>query len=187
MTKKEARKISRENLKNIVFEKKIVASVKINELLKCELTRLKPERLCIFLNDNFEPNTIDLIEKLLSQGIEVSVPILKDGLMFASKISDINNLIENKFGILEPIDFDERSEFDVVIVPLLAFDDKLNRCGRGKGYYDRFLSDKNVHKIGIAFECQRINGFRAGKYDIKMDRIITEEKIYVNNKGDKSK
>ncbi|MEG1520003.1 MAG: 5-formyltetrahydrofolate cyclo-ligase [Clostridia bacterium] len=178
MTKQEARKHSRERLKNLTLDKKIVASVKITYLLKSEIENLNAKKIFIFLSDGNEPNTIDMIEKLLSQGYEISVPVVKGRKMIASKIDSLENLKQNEFGILEPTVICREKKFDVCVAPLLAFDENLSRCGRGKGFYDKFLKRKSVVKIGIAFDCQKVENLEMTRRDVQLDKIITEEKIY---------
>ena len=51
----------------------------------------------------------------------------------------------NKYGIPEP----EKSFLvypDILLVPLVAFDNKLNRLGYGGGYYDRLLEKLSKKK-----------------------------------------
>ena len=91
-----------------------------------------------------------------------------------------NKFILNKYNILEP-DINtsvEVDDFDVILVPLVAFDNKCNRLGHGKGYYDRFLTNKKGLKIGLAYEIQRFDDIPTEKNDIKLDYIITESNIY---------
>jgi 5-formyltetrahydrofolate cyclo-ligase len=46
----------------------------------------------------------------------------------------------------------------------------------GKGYYDRFLPKcRNAAVIAVAFEVQKLEHVFCGKYDIRMDAIVTEE------------
>ena len=62
---------------------------------------------------------------------------------------------------------------------MVAFDNKRNRMGMGKGYYDKFLTKYNeCFKIGIAFEEQRINEVPTEAHDISLDMIVTENNIY---------
>jgi 5-formyltetrahydrofolate cyclo-ligase len=62
-------------------------------------------------------------------------------------------------------------------VPGIAFDRKMNRLGRGKGYYDRFLSKISAPKIGICFDFQLLDKIPAESTDIKMDYIVSENEL----------
>jgi 5-formyltetrahydrofolate cyclo-ligase len=67
----------------------------------------------------------------------------------------------------------------VLLIPLVAFDNQLNRLGYGGGYYDRYISkfqnnDKLI-KIGIGFSFQKVKTLQINKYDKKLDFIITEK------------
>jgi 5-formyltetrahydrofolate cyclo-ligase len=68
---------------------------------------------------------------------------------------------------------------DVILVPLLAFDDERFRLGQGGGFYDRTLeqlksSKGGVMSIGIAFAAQRVNAVPRDKFDQRLDFIVTE-------------
>ena len=89
-------------------------------------------------------------------------------------------LYVNKFGILEPKKSNKAIIPDLILVPLVAFDRKLNRIGYGKGYYDRSLqkiskSKKKIVALGIAYTFQRCTIIPANKYDYKLDYIFTEQ------------
>lgn len=69
--------------------------------------------------------------------------------------------------------------FDVVIVPMLGFDDSLHRLGYGGGYYDHFLATQlRAQKIGVCFELGHVKGLPVEAHDIPMDVIVTETNIY---------
>lgn len=70
----------------------------------------------------------------------------------------------------------EAKELDVVIVPGLVFDEKNNRLGRGKGFYDRFLStlDPRVRKVGLAFSFQVVPSIPTESHDVPMDLVLTD-------------
>ena len=79
------------------------------------------------------------------------------------------------FHIMEPIGqlFTDYEQIDVAVVPGMAFDKRGNRLGRGKGYYDRFLSQlTRIYKIGICFDFQKLPGIPADEHDVKMDIVI---------------
>ena len=70
---------------------------------------------------------------------------------------------------------------DIILVPLVAFDNDLNRLGYGGGYYDRVIRKlsrkKKILKIGLAFSVQKINNVPITKYDKKLDYIVTDKYI----------
>jgi 5-formyltetrahydrofolate cyclo-ligase len=67
-------------------------------------------------------------------------------------------------------------EFDVVVVPMLGFDDSLNRIGYGGGYYDKFLATQpHARKIGVCFELGRVDHIPTDSHDIPVDMIVTEK------------
>ena len=66
---------------------------------------------------------------------------------------------------------------DMIIIPGVTFDKKRNRLGRGKGYYDRLLSQVAACKIGVCYDCQITDFLPVEKHDIPMDYIITEAEI----------
>jgi len=69
--------------------------------------------------------------------------------------------------------------FDLVIVPLLGFDDDGNRLGRGKGWYDRFLAlQPKALKVGVAFETQRVESIPVEVHDVALDVVCTERATY---------
>lgn len=73
----------------------------------------------------------------------------------------------------------ELSEADMIIVPLVGFDENCHRIGYGKGYYDRFLSKfTHTFRAGIAFSCQEVPHIETSNYDISLTTIVTEDKIF---------
>ena len=78
------------------------------------------------------------------------------------------------FNILEPQNTPYTGDFDLIIVPGVAFDRQGNRIGRGKGYYDRFLKQHlSVKRIGICFDFQLVDEVPTEPFDIRMDEVIS--------------
>ncbi len=78
------------------------------------------------------------------------------------------------FNILEPQNEPYTGDYDLIVVPGVAFDRKGNRIGRGRGYYDRFLCKHlNVKRIGICFDFQLVDEVPTEPNDIRMDEVIS--------------
>ena len=89
-------------------------------------------------------------------------------------------LVINKFGIPEPSN--GKIKFpDILLIPLLSFDKKLNRVGYGAGFYDRYIHRmKRIKKpilIGLAYSFQIVKSIPINRYDKKLDFVVTEKKI----------
>lgn len=62
-------------------------------------------------------------------------------------------------------------------MPGIAYDNRGNRVGRGKGYYDRLLSRTKATKIGIGYDFQLVDEIDSEPHDITMDIVITDSRI----------
>lgn len=62
-----------------------------------------------------------------------------------------------------------------LLIPGVGFDLNGSRLGRGKGFYDRYLHDRDVLKIGLAWSEQIVEQIPVESHDSDMDFIITEE------------
>ena len=95
------------------------------------------------------------------------------------KWSTIDPLVINKFGIPEPIS-KKKIYPDILLVPLVAFDKKLNRVGYGGGFYDRYIKKikkiKKVVTIGFAFPFQEVKKIPTNNFDVKLDFILVNNK-----------
>lgn len=158
------------------------ASEKITEsLLTLECIK-KARHIMVYLSAFKEPDTFPLISELFSTGKEISVPTSDtDTFTIApSLIKSLDNLTKGAYGIYEPKEIISvpTSDIDVVLVPGIAFTKQGDRLGFGKGYYDRFLNEFNGTKIGIGYSFQITQNIPVSEHDIRMDMIVTEERIY---------
>lgn len=114
--------------------------------------------------------------------------LLSEDKLFLLPVTEGDSMYPSAIGELEKGDFNvpvpkvkrvfEKAKIDIVIVPGVAFDKKFNRMGFGKGYYDRFLSDITALKIGVCHSFQLLDEIPSEEHDIKMDMIITEDKVW---------
>lgn len=160
------------------FSSKQPASNKIlSKLLHLEDYRLA-KSLFVYLSSSREVDTAELITKALSCGKRIFVPITRD-IMYLSEIYLDTEFVQGRFGIREPKHANlVNIQPDAVIVPLVGFDKNKNRLGQGRGYYDRYLNGYEGKKIGLAFSIQQVEKVITEACDIKLDTIITEEKIF---------
>lgn len=104
--------------------------------------------------------------------------------MKAIAISPFTNFKTNRWGILEPVGSHAVEDIDVAVVPMVAFDG-LKRAGHGKGYYDRYLAEHDCFVIGLAFDCQEVEGLETNAFDVPLDMLVTEKESWT--KTDKEK
>lgn len=135
----------------------------------------------VSINDRNEVNTWKLISTMMTEGKKVVVPVtnFSDTSLLHSEITSMDSLVPNKWGIHEPQKIKEVDikKLDIVVVPMAAADNKGNRLGYGKGFYDRFLTATNAHKTGFVFDEFIFEEIPAEDFDIKMDVLISEKGI----------
>lgn len=95
-------------------------------------------------------------------------------------------MVKNRFGILEPQSRQKISpqQLDVVLLPLLAFDQQGNRLGMGGGYYDRafaFLRQQAWRKrpllIGIAHDFQQVAELEYAPWDVPLAMVVSNNTV----------
>jgi 5-formyltetrahydrofolate cyclo-ligase len=100
-----------------------------------------------------------------------------------------DRLRANRYGIPEPIrrrrDIHSASGLDAVLMPLVGFDAQCNRVGMGAGFYDRSLAFlrgrlhwRRPRLIGLAHECQLVERLDPRPWDVPLDAVVTEERVY---------
>ena len=111
------------------------------------------------------------------------LPVIKNSKLHFAKIT--NEFVKNKYGILEPYNTDliAPTELELVLVPLLAFNKKLDRVGYGKGYYDKYLRNlftvnPNAQFWGIGYDFQLTEYDFRTNIDVSLHKVITDTRIY---------
>ena len=71
----------------------------------------------------------------------------------------------------------DKNLIDIILIPGIAFDEKMYRLGHGGGYYDRYLKDYPGKKIGLTYEKFIIDQIDdVNEFDIRMDKIVSEKR-----------
>jgi len=132
---------------------------------------------------NYEVNILNFLQEASKKKFKIALPVIKSSNIMSFKSWVFKEpLYVNKFGILEPKSSKKEIIPDLILVPLVAFDNKLNRIGHGKGFYDRILKKinnikKNTIFLGVAYSFQRCVSIPVKKHDFKLDYIFTERGI----------
>ena len=148
----------------------------------------KFKKICVagYYPINFEVNVLEFLTKLHKKGITIGLPLINKnyGMMF-KKWEPNQSLFLNKYGIPEPKNTNKTLMPDIILVPMVAYDQQLNRLGYGAGYYDRALKKLSMHKkiitIGIGFSFQKCMNIPINKNDYSLDYILNEKKIIYKN------
>ena len=132
-------------------------------------------------------NILNFLENATKKKFKIVLPVIKPSgnMSFKSWIFK-QPLYVSTFGTLEPKNSNKEIIPDLIMVPLVAFDSRLNRIGYGKGYYDRILQKISKIKkkkifLGIAYSFQKCTKIPVNKHDFRMDYIFTERGIISSN------
>ena len=136
---------------------------------------------------NYEVNILNFLQNASKKKFGIALPVIRSSgkMSFKSWVFK-EPLYVNTFGILEPRNSNKEIVPDLIMVPLVAFDNQLNRIGYGKGYYDRILQKiskikKKTIFLGIAYSFQKRRRIPINKYDFRLDYIFTERGIISSN------
>lgn len=165
---REKYKIIRKNIQNKEEQNSII----LNKIITNKKI-LKSSTLLIYVSFNHEVDTINIIKYFLGKN-KIAVPKIENNTMSFYYINSLNDLRIGLYNILEPTTNKKVIDFNntTCIVPGICFDTNNYRIGYGKGYYDRFLSNKNIYTIGLSYKETLINKIPIDEHDIKLNEII---------------
>ena len=123
-----------------------------------------------------EVTTTDILAASRLLGKVIALPVVCGEKMEFHLFTGTEQLSPGAFGIAEPYTSElvPPEKIDLFIVPGIAFDRKGNRIGRGKGYYDKYLSNIQKPIIGLCFGFQLLDAIPTESHDVKMTKIMTE-------------
>lgn len=149
----------------------------------------KTDTLLCYVSMRSETGTHMLIRQALRDGKAVYVPrcLEEPRKMAFYRIFSFAELHPGTMGILEPEASDETASDETLwrggqslcFIPGLAFGKNGARLGYGGGYYDAFLWENGVEKIGICYDFQLLPEIWEEDHDIRMDSILTDERLLI--------
>ena len=153
---------------------------------------IQSQRVAIYLANDGEIDPEQVIDWCQQHDRNCYLPVVRqqnnrNSLLFAEVVPGCR-LVENQFGIAEPDVSAEQLvdpwQLDLVLLPLVGFDDSGNRIGMGGGFYDttfEFLKQSNQSRpmlVGIAHEIQRVAHIAAESWDVPLQTVVTDQAIY---------
>ena len=144
----------------------------------------KKINLSSYYPSSYELNVTKIFETKIIKKLNILLPVLKKSHSMQFHKWKKNDVLKvNKYGMLEPSNYSNQVTPDIMLIPMLAYDNQKNRLGYGGGFYDRYLNQylkisKNILTIGIAFSFQKYHKLPLNKNDVKLNLILNEKGIF---------
>ena len=157
----------------------------------------RARRIAVFVANDGELDPAPFARLAHTRGARLYLPVVTGTsprpLAFLSWVPGQTQLVRNRFGIREPRPAPQRRLprrlLDVIIVPLVAFDARGQRLGMGGGFYDRTLAflrrgwrGRRPRLVAAAYDFQRVPELPTQTWDVPLDVVVTERKIYRANR-----
>ncbi len=153
---------------------------------------VQSNRVALYLANDGEIDPLTVMWWIVDSDRTCFLPVVQqrehhNSLLFA-EFNGATQLVDNRFGIAEPevnrSKLTKVRELDMVLLPLVGFDNEGNRIGMGGGFYDttfEFLKSGDQNKpllVGVAHEIQKVGGIDAESWDIPLSTVVTDRNIY---------
>ncbi len=147
-----------------------------------QVQKLMKQARCtgIYIAKSYEAPTRHYTQFMHENGLPVAVPYFADNdskMEFLSHNHD-DQLEPGPFHIMQPVASARAVTPDLLIVPLVAYNDRMHRLGQGGGHYDRYLAENPGTKtIGLAWTAQQHDNIPVEAHDLPLDMIVTQASI----------
>ena len=172
MDKKELRRAVRTGIAGMSHEDKMQCSESLCRSIEAQPALCSARVVALFSPLHDEPQIWPLVEKL-ARRVVVALPRIEGDVMNFYCIGEMG---AGAYSIMEPQNtlYVSPGEIDVMIVPGVAFTLSGKRMGRGKGYYDKYMSqdDFRALKIGVCYPVQIVDDIPCEEHDMAMDAVI---------------
>jgi 5-formyltetrahydrofolate cyclo-ligase len=170
-------------------ERVLEAGEAVSRIIRSRVSAANIGKVCVYANTGKEIPTLSLMQDLLAVGVRVAVPDWEawkqgSGLKVVT-IKSTEELAREGRIVPQPMVVDDRSspieEFELFLVPGIAFDHTGNRLGMGGGYFDRLLShaSSTATFTGLAYDFQVITHLPSETHDIPVHDVVTPGTIQV--------
>ena len=154
-----------------------VESIELRERLQAQIP--SAHTILFFAPLPDELDVWPMLELALATGTNCALPFFDaEKKIYGAKLLKnlATDIVTGKFGVREPAASCTEiplNQFDLILVPGMAFDLSGNRLGRGRGFYDRILSAASGIKCGVCHNFQLLEKIPAEPHDAKLDFIFT--------------
>lgn len=172
-------------------EQRLASQKLFRQLAQHPLFR-RARHIALYLPNDGEIDPRALLAEAQRRGKATYLPVLNPWprtRMVFQRIMPGEQLLPNRFGIKEPRFSPARQRpvwaLDLLLMPLVGFDEAGGRLGMGGGFYDRSLAFKRRRKkghkptlLGLAHECQKVDKLSLASWDVSMQAIVTDRRWY---------
>ncbi|AZF13290.1 5-formyltetrahydrofolate cyclo-ligase [Pseudomonas sp. R2-37-08W] len=153
----------------------------------------RAKHISLYLPTDGEIDPRLLLRAAQRQGKATYLPVLSAWprtKMVFQRVRPGDKLLPNRFRILEPR-ANARCQrkvwtLDLVLLPLVGFDNEGGRLGMGGGFYDRSLAYLARRKtwrkptlLGLAHECQQVDRLAQASWDVPLAGTVTDKQWFV--------
>lgn len=152
----------------------------------------RARHIALYLPSDGEIDPRPLLRAAQRRGKATYLPVLSAWprtRMGFQRVTAHEQLARNRFRIEEPRANPARQRrawtLDLILLPLVGFDETGGRLGMGGGFYDRSLAyrqlRKNWHKptlLGLAHECQKVDRLALASWDVQLQAVVTGRRWY---------
>jgi 5-formyltetrahydrofolate cyclo-ligase len=192
-SKPELRRRLREQRRAVSPAARRVAAEQLAERLASMRAFRVARRIACYAPADGEIDTAVIMERIARLNKRCYLPVLSridfDRLWFAPAHTRAARA-PNLYGILEPRvpaqQLVRARELDLILMPLVGFDGDGQRLGMGGGFFDKSLAFlawrerwRKPHLIGLAYDFQKLATLPHEPWDVALDAIVTDQKIYV--------
>ncbi len=170
----------------------MTAALQLTKILACCPEFIRAKRIAFYLPNDGEISPLHALHQAWKMRKQTFLPAItqyggrgKNSMQFV-RYRRQDPLYLGAWGLSEPKKnhrIVSLHSLDLILVPLVAFDFKGNRLGRGGGYYDRYLAQsRNSHckkpfLLGLAHQCQQAESLPINDWDIPLQAIATDKKL----------
>lgn len=192
-SRRELRRTLRRRRRTLTPEQRRDASQRLCRRLRRLPELQRARRVALYLPNDGEIDPTPLIAWLERRNARAYLPVLRPlsrNRLWFVHYHPGTPMVRNRFGIPEPATRygAHRARrrpawaLDLILLPLVGFDDAGQRLGMGGGFYDRTLAftrrpGPRPRLIGLAHDCQRVERLPAAPWDVPLDAIVSDARV----------